>query len=373
MFPDSQGNPQQALKDKGVIDSGCSRHMAGNISYLFDFEEINRGYVAFGRNLKGGNITGKGEIKTGKIDFDDVYIVKELKFNLFNVLRMCDKKNSVLFTDTECIILSSDFKLADDNHVLLRVPRENNMYNVDLKNIFYGMKEIKREFSVARTPQQNRVAERKNMTLIEASRTMLEDFLLPILFWAEAVNTVCYIQNRVLMTKSHNKTPYELLLGRTPSIGFMRPFGCPVTILNTLDPLGKFDGKADEGFLVGYSVSRKAFRVFNSRTRIVQETLHINFLENQPNVAGSRPTWLSDKTNKHDEKANREAKGKSLVELSIGVRDLSDEFEEFFLTSLTSPSNTVVSSSFKISGKSSFVDPSQYPDDPNMPALEDII
>nr|GFB87174.1 retrovirus-related Pol polyprotein from transposon TNT 1-94 [Tanacetum cinerariifolium] len=74
----------------------------------------------------------------------------------------------------------------------------------------------------------------------------------------------------------------------------MRPFGCPVTILNTLDPLGKFQGKVDEGFLVGYSVCSKAFRVFNSRTRIVQETLHVNFLDNKPNVAGSGPAWLFD-------------------------------------------------------------------------------
>nr|GFC65011.1 retrovirus-related Pol polyprotein from transposon TNT 1-94 [Tanacetum cinerariifolium] len=92
----------------------------------------------------------------------------------------------------------------------------------------------------------------------------------------------------------HNKTPYELLHGRLPSIGFMRPFGCPVTILNTLDPLGKFQGKVDEGFLVGYSVCSKVFRVFNSRTRIIQETLHVNFMENKPNVAGSGPAWLFD-------------------------------------------------------------------------------
>nr|GEU74524.1 putative reverse transcriptase domain-containing protein [Tanacetum cinerariifolium] len=81
-----------------------------------------------------------------------------------------------------------------------------------------------------------------------------KDSLLPIPFWAEAVNTACYVQNRVLVTKPHNKTPYELLHGRLPSIGFMRPFGCPDTIINTLDPLGKFQEKADEGFLVGYSV-----------------------------------------------------------------------------------------------------------------------
>nr|GEZ65292.1 ribonuclease H-like domain-containing protein [Tanacetum cinerariifolium] len=129
------GNPQQALKDKGVIDSGCSRHMTKNISYLLDFEEFNGGYVAFGGNPKGGKITSKGKIKTDKLDFNDVYFVKELKFNLFSVSQMCDKKNNVLFTDTEYVILSSDFKLPDENHVLLRVPRMNNMYNVDIKNV----------------------------------------------------------------------------------------------------------------------------------------------------------------------------------------------------------------------------------------------
>nr|GEU70706.1 putative ribonuclease H-like domain-containing protein [Tanacetum cinerariifolium] len=526
-----------ALKDKGVIDSGCSRHMKGNMSYLSDFEEINGGYVTFGGNPKGGKISGKAKIRTGKLEFDDVYFVKELKFNLFSVSQMCDKKNIVLFIDTKCIVLSPGFKLPDENQVLLRVHRENNMYNVDLKKIvlfgdltclfakvildesnlwhrrlghinfktmnklvkgnlfrglpskvfknnhtcvacnkgkehrascktkpvssvsqplqrlhmdlfrptfvknlnkksfclvvtddysrftwvFFlatkdetspilktfincienqlslkvkiirsdngtefknqdlnqlcGMKGIKREFSVPRTPQQNGIAEWKNRTLIEAARTMLADSLLPIPFWAEAVNTACYVQNRVLVTKLHNKTIYELLLGRTPSIGFMRPFGCPVTILNTLYPLGKFDGKADEGFLVRYSISSKAFRVFNSRTQIVQETLHINFLENKPNVAGSGLTWLFDidtltksmnyqpvtntdgdaifdvkepefegrkpesevhvspsssaKTKKHNDKTKRKAKGKSPVELSTRYRNLSAEFEDF--------------------------------------------
>nr|GEW94149.1 retrovirus-related Pol polyprotein from transposon TNT 1-94 [Tanacetum cinerariifolium] len=351
------GNPQHALKDKGVIDSGCLRHMTGNMFYLSDFKELNGGYVAFGENPKGGQISGKGKIRTGKLDFDDVYFVKELKFNLFSVSQMCDKKNSALFTYTDCLVLSPDFKLPDESQVLLRVPRENNMYNVNLKNIvpfvnltclfakatidesnlwhrrmghinfktinklvkgnlvrglptkFLKMTThvlpvrkasnieplgIKMEFSVSRTPQQNGIAERKNRTLIETARTMLAYSLLPIPFWAEEINTACYVQNRVLVTKPHNKTPYALLHGRTPSISFMRPFGCHMTILNTLDCLGKFDEKVDEGFLVGYSVSSKAFRVFNSRTRIVQETLHVNFLENKPNVAGSGPTWLFD-------------------------------------------------------------------------------
>nr|GEX35388.1 putative ribonuclease H-like domain-containing protein [Tanacetum cinerariifolium] len=184
----AKGNPQHALKDKGVIDSGCSRHMTGNISYQSDFEELNGGYVAFGGNPQGGKISRKG---------------------LENQLSL---KVKVIKSDNE-----TEFK------------------NNDL-NQFCGMKGIKRELSVPRTPQQNGIAERKNKTLIEAARTMLADSLLPIPFWAEV----------------------------------------------------------DEGFLVGYSVSSKAFKVFNSRTRIVQETLHVNFLENKPNVVGSDPIWLFD-------------------------------------------------------------------------------
>ncbi|GJV80632.1 putative ribonuclease H-like domain-containing protein [Tanacetum coccineum] len=163
-----------------------------------------------------------------------------------------------------------------------------------IMNQFCEMKGIKREFSVARTPQQNGVAERKNRTLIEAARTMLVDSKLPTTFWAEAVNTACYVLNRVLVIKPHNKTPYELIRGRPPLIDFMKPFGCPVTILNTRDHLGKFDGKADEGYFVGYSVVSKAMRVFNQRTRIVEETLNIRFLENTPNVKGNGPDWLFD-------------------------------------------------------------------------------
>ncbi|GKF22027.1 hypothetical protein Tco_0074349 [Tanacetum coccineum] len=128
------GNPQQDLKDKGVIDSGCSMHMTGNRSYLTDYEEVG-GFVAFGGNSKGGKITGKGKIRNGKLDFKYGYSVKELKFNLFSVSQMCDKKNNVLFTDTECVVPSLDFKLTDESHVLLKISRKDNMYSVDLKNV----------------------------------------------------------------------------------------------------------------------------------------------------------------------------------------------------------------------------------------------
>nr|GEU73715.1 reverse transcriptase domain-containing protein [Tanacetum cinerariifolium] len=214
------------------------------------------------------------------------------------------------FTDSECIVLGRNFKFLDNANILLRTPRQHNMSSIDLNNIvphkdltclvakasddecilwhrrlgYLNVKTmnklvrhnlvrglptksfdndhnctaclkgkqhkaswIKREFSNARTPQQNGFTEKRNRTLIEAARTMLADAKLPVTFWAEAVNTACYVQNRVLVNKSQNKTPYELFNGRTPAIGFHKPFGYHVIILNTLDNLGKFEVKGDEG------------------------------------------------------------------------------------------------------------------------------
>nr|GEY74643.1 putative ribonuclease H-like domain-containing protein [Tanacetum cinerariifolium] len=120
-----------------ILDHDFRTISASMILKWFDYNDALRRskYVAFGGNPKGGKISGKGKIKTGKLDFEDVYFVKELKFNLFSVLQMCDKKNKVLFTDFECLVLSPDFKLPDENQVLLRVTTKNNMYNVNLKDI----------------------------------------------------------------------------------------------------------------------------------------------------------------------------------------------------------------------------------------------
>ncbi|GJW37917.1 ribonuclease H-like domain-containing protein [Tanacetum coccineum] len=126
--------PHRALKNKGIVDSGCSRHMTGNKAYLAEFQDFNGGPVAFGGSK--GYITSKGKIKTRKLDFEDVCFVKELQhFNLFSVSQMCDKKNKVLFTDSECLVLSPEFKLPDENQVLLKIPKQNNMYSFNLENI----------------------------------------------------------------------------------------------------------------------------------------------------------------------------------------------------------------------------------------------
>nr|GEZ61287.1 putative ribonuclease H-like domain-containing protein [Tanacetum cinerariifolium] len=314
------------------------------------------------------------------------------------VVRFLEKEksgqNSVLFTDTECLVLSPDFKLPDESQVLLRVPRENNMYNVNLKSIvpsgdltcLFAKATIdesnlwhRREFIVPRTPQQNGIAERKNRTLIEAARTMLVDSLLPIPFWAEVVDTACYVQNRVLVTKPHSKTPYELLHGRTPSIGFMRPFSCPVTILNTLDSLGKFNGKVDE----------------NNDRDVAFDGKEPDFNAKKPESKVIVSPSSSAQSRKQDDKNKKEAKGKSLVESFTRYRDLSAKFEDCsnnsinkvnaigttvptvgqnFLNSTNTfsaagPPNAAASPTH---GKSSFIDTSQLSDGPDMPELEDI-
>ncbi|GJV55036.1 putative ribonuclease H-like domain-containing protein [Tanacetum coccineum] len=134
----------------------------------------------------------------------------------------------------------------------------------------------------------------KNRTLIEAARTMLADSKLPTMFWTEAVSTACYVLNRVSITNPHNKTPYELISGKVPQISHLKPFGCQVTILNTSDYLGKFEGKADEGYLVGYASNSKAYRVYNLPNKRVEETLNLRFLEDKPNVQGIGHEWYFD-------------------------------------------------------------------------------
>ncbi|GKB34996.1 hypothetical protein Tco_0879938 [Tanacetum coccineum] len=137
IFPvDKKGKPQQ--DDIGFVDNGCSRHMTGNIAYLLDFKEFNGGYVTFGGGAHSGRISGKGTLKTNSLDFEDVYFFNELKFNLFSVSQMCDKKNYVFFIDTECLVLSPNFKLPDESQILLKIPRKDNMYSFDMKNIGGG-------------------------------------------------------------------------------------------------------------------------------------------------------------------------------------------------------------------------------------------
>nr|GEW92452.1 hypothetical protein [Tanacetum cinerariifolium] len=204
------GSSQNNIDDKGYWDIGCSRHMTGNISYLSDFKPFDEGYVSFGQ--EGCKITGKGTIKTDKLEFENMYFVKDLKYNLFSVSQICDNKNSVLLTDSECIVLGRDFKLLDDPNILLRTPRQHNMYSIDLNN---------------NVPH-------RDLTCLVAKASADE----------------CILWHR---------------------------------------RLGKFEEKGDKGYIIGYSMSSKEFRVFNKRTRRVEENLHVKFLENKAIEKGAGP------------------------------------------------------------------------------------
>nr|GEX84182.1 hypothetical protein [Tanacetum cinerariifolium] len=287
------------------------------------FEELHGEYVAFGGNPKGGKIFGKGKIRTGKLDFDDVYSIKELKFNLFSVSHICDKKNSVLFTDIECLVLSLEFMLPDENQVLLRVHREKNMYNVDLMNIVPS----------------------GYLTCLFAKETLDESNL-----WHRRFTWVVF-----LATKDETSPILKT---------FITAIENQLNLKNTDDDAA-FGGKKHE---------------FKGRK-----------LEYEVHVSPSS----SSQTKKHDDKTKREAKGKSHVESSTRYRNLSVEFEDFSDNSINEvnaidspvpifgqistnstntfsaigPSNAVASLTH---GKYSYVNTSQYPNDRNMPELEDI-
>ncbi|GJX41399.1 putative ribonuclease H-like domain-containing protein [Tanacetum coccineum] len=317
-------------------------------------------------------------------------------FNRFSwvfFLATKDETSEILKTFITCIENLIDLRVK-----VIRCDNRTEFKN-KVMNQFYEMKGLKREYSVARTPQQNRVAERKNRTLLEAARTMLADSKLPTTFWTEAINTTCYVQNRVLVIKPQNKTPYELFLGRKPALSFIRPFGCLVTILNNIDHLGKFDGKADEGFFIGYSTNSKAFRVFNSRTRIVEENLHVQFSENTPNITRSKPSTkacnVADSKSSPDagfkpsgEKEKKDAEdpgNKDSEVLSTKEPRVNQEKDDNVSntnnvnTTRINNTNTIntVSPTVNAAGiEVNVVDPKlsiELPDDLNMPELEDIV
>nr|GFA32395.1 ribonuclease H-like domain-containing protein [Tanacetum cinerariifolium] len=408
-----KGNPQHALKDKGVIYRGCSRHMTGNMSYLFDFEELNGGYVAFGGNPKGG-----------------------ANVQSFSVSQMCDKKNGVLITDIECLVLSLEFKLPDENQVLLRVPRENNMYNVNLKNIvlsrdltclfaketldksnlwhkrlghinFKIMNKLVKgnlvrglatkvfendhTYVACKKGKQHRASCIENQLSFKVKIIRSDngtEFKINDLnqfygikgikreFSAEAVNTACYVQNRVLVTKPQHKTPSELLLGKTPSIEKAKEESVQQYVLFPVWSSGSTNPHNTDGD-VAFEVKEPEFEGRKSQSEVY--------------VSPSS----SAQSKKHDDKTKRKANGKSHVESLTGYRNLSAEFEDFSDNSINEdnavdslvpavgqnstnstnsfsaigPSNAVVS---PIHGKFSCIDTSQYPHDLNMPELDDI-
>ncbi|KAK1441343.1 hypothetical protein QVD17_07191 [Tagetes erecta] len=203
-----------------------------------------------------------------------------------------------LHAKSETAELLKEFIIKVENQLECKVKVLRSDNGTEFKNanvdLFCAEKGIARQFSAPRTPQQNGVAERKNRTLIEAARSMLADAKIPITFWDEAIATACFVQNRTLLVHDKKKTSYELLFGRKPNISYLKAFGCPVSILNLNDHLGKFESKSDDGFFLGYSSVSKAYRVFNSKTNTVIETINVKFLENSFPLVAHGPEWLFD-------------------------------------------------------------------------------
>nr|GEU63082.1 ribonuclease H-like domain-containing protein [Tanacetum cinerariifolium] len=243
--------------DQRIFDSRCSRHMTGNKSYLKDYQETNGGFVAFGGNRN-----------------------EELKFNLFSISQMCDKKNSVLFTDTECVVLSPDFKLLDKSQVLLKVPKNNNMYSFDLKNVV-PLGGLTCLFAKATLDESNLWYRRLGRIIFKTMNKLVRGNLV------RGLPSKLFENDHTCVTcqkgKQHKAFCIENQMDHK-----VKPIRC--------DNETEFKNKIMNEFceIKGYSINSKAFRVFNTRTRFVVENLHINFLENKSNVAGTRPNWMFD-------------------------------------------------------------------------------
>ncbi|GJU28919.1 retrovirus-related pol polyprotein from transposon TNT 1-94 [Tanacetum coccineum] len=299
------------------LDSGCSRHMTWVKQYLHKYSKESGPKVVFGDDSS-GDTEGYGLVNCNGITFTRVAYVNCLKHNLISINQLCDANFKVLFTKTQGTIFNQN------DEVLLIAPRKRDVYIIDIKmeNLnevkvkelrsdngtefrnhkleeFCDEKGISQNFSSLCTPEQNGVAERRNETLIEAARTMLNSAKLPKQFWGEAFNTACYTQNRSIIVKRYGKTSYDVFRGRSPDISYFHVFGCPVHIHNHRDHLGKFDEKADDGFFLGYSLVTKAFRDFVSLKEPPEFTVaddHPTLIElDQPKSADNlEPTEIQD-------------------------------------------------------------------------------
>nr|GEV26136.1 ribonuclease H-like domain-containing protein [Tanacetum cinerariifolium] len=281
-----KGNSQNNIDDKGYWDSVCSQHMTGNISYLSNYKPYDGGYVSFEQG--GGKITGKGHLNFKTMN-------KLARHNLVK-----DLPSKCFENDHTCVafLKGKKHKASCKTKLVNYVSKPLHTLHMDL----FGPTSVSslnhKWYCLFVTDDFSRFTWTFFLKTKDETSGILRNFITEIEnlkdLKAEAVNTACYVQNRVLVNKSHNKTSYELFNTRTPAIGFLKPFGCHVMILNTLDYLGKFDAKGDEGYFIGYSMFSKAFRVFNKRTKKVEENMHVDFLKNKLIEKGAGLNWLFD-------------------------------------------------------------------------------
>nr|GFA52430.1 hypothetical protein [Tanacetum cinerariifolium] len=264
-----------------IFDYGCSKHMTGNLKLLINFVEKFLGTVKFG-NDQITPILGYGDLVQGTITIKRVYYVKGLNHNLFSVGQFYDADLEVAFRKSTCFIRDlkgNDLLTGLQAQIgVVRTDKGMEFLNQTL-HAYFAAEEIQNQTSIARTPEQNVVVERRNHTLIEAARTMLSAAKVPLFFWAEAIATACFTQNRSLVIPRHEKTPYHMINDRKPSVKFFYIFGSVCYIVRDGENLDKMKEKGDECIFVGYSNQLKAYRVFNRRTRVIMESIYVNFIE----------------------------------------------------------------------------------------------
>ncbi|GJU73095.1 retrovirus-related pol polyprotein from transposon TNT 1-94 [Tanacetum coccineum] len=246
----------------------------------------NGGNVIYGSNLH-GNIIGKDTISNDSLNIDNVEHVDNLRFNLLSVGEIYDNKCKVIFSEHDSEI-TKDEKVIGNLYSLVivddysRTDHGREFDNEVQFGEFCNANGITHNFSAPLTTQSNGVVERKNRTLQEMSRTMLNVQSLPQNFWCNAVDTSTYILNRILIRAILGKTPYELLKGRKPTLDYFKVFESKSFILNTKDYLTKFDPNSYEGVFLGYSQNSKAYVILNKDTRKIEESLNVTFDETPP-------------------------------------------------------------------------------------------
>ncbi|GJV12747.1 retrovirus-related pol polyprotein from transposon TNT 1-94 [Tanacetum coccineum] len=299
--------------------------MTGNLKLLTNFGEKFLGTVRFG-NDQIAPILGYRDLVQGTITIKRVYYVEGLNHNLFSVGQFCDADLEIAFQKSTCyirdlkgndriiesingkkyvLVIIDDYSRYTWTHfsrskdktprviidfltlvqrglhaqvTTVRIDKGTKSLNKTL-HAYIAKEGIRHETSTSRTPEQNGVVKRRNRTLVEAARTMLSAAKVPLFFWAEAIATSCFTQNRSLVIPRHEKTPYHIINARKPSVKFFHIFGSLCYIVRDGENLDKMKEKGDACIFVGYSTQSKAYRVFNKRTRMIVETIHVNFDE----------------------------------------------------------------------------------------------
>ena len=247
-----RGLPKALYTPDGLCDA-CQKAKQRRTSFKSKAESsINEPYHMLHLDLFGPvNI-----MSINKKRYTLVIVDEYTRFTWVYFLHRKDETSDILMDHVKLIETGTSYKVK-----ILRSDNGTEFKNSEVED-FCRNKGISHQFSAPGTPQQNGVVERKNRTLIEAGRTMLEEAKLPTYFWAEAVNTACYTQNITLINR-HGVTPYQMIKKKKPSLKHLHVFGCKCFILRTHpEQLGKFETKADEGIFIGYPTTR-AFKVYN--------------------------------------------------------------------------------------------------------------